>query len=172
MALTPNFSATQQIGIPNAPYLVDTSTGSDGSIASRRVTITKADGTTLVPVGTSTSYTVWPIANSFISIACLSSDTAPFVKVDWVDAGGTVLYTKTILCDFSLYNTQASFELTKDLTSAPNTLMDNDYWLNRMKLRCNIDDALQAVSIGGNIYIAQAALDRASYLVTNKSKFF
>lgn len=172
MALTQNFSATQQIGLPSSVYIEDTSTGSDGSISARRVYITDAQNNYLVPTGTTTDYTVWSYASSTISIDCLTSDTAPYVRVDWVNSGGTVLYTKTTLCDFRLFALQQSFALTQALTAQPNIIQDTNYWTNKMILRCNIDDSVEAVSIGGNQVVAQGALDRADFMVNNQSMFF
>lgn len=172
MAITANFTATQQIGLPNSIFLTDTHTGTDVTVTEKRVYVQDVYGNYLVPSGTTTNYVVWALADSTISIACLLTDTAPYVRTDWVDASGVVKATKTILCDFNLFNLQESFRLTSSLTSNPSLLQDNNWWNNKMKLRVNIDDSVEAVSIGGNQEIAQNALDRATYLTQNASIFF
>jgi len=172
MPLTPNFTASQQIGLPLAIYLTDTSTGSDVLIVSRRVYVQDYEGNYLVTAGTTTDYMVWPLVDTSKSFECLTVDTAPYVKVDWVDVSGNVVETKTKLGCFRLNGLQESFSLTSNLTSNPALLQDNNWWNNKMKLRVNIDDAVQAVEIGGNQLIAQAALNRETYITENKSLFF
>jgi hypothetical protein len=102
----------------------------------------------------------------------LDADTAAYVRIDWVSSGGTVLYTKTTLCDFRLFALQQSFALTQALTAQPNIIQDTNYWTNKMILRCNIDDSVEAVSIGGNQVVAQGALDRAAQMVNNQLIYF
>lgn len=172
MPITPNFTGTQQIGLPSCVYLTDTSTGSDVTVTERRVTITDVYNNNLVPSGTTTSYTVWPLADSTISIDCLTQDTAAFVKVDWVTSGGSVVETLTILCDFRLYSLQASFEISQNMLSYPSVIQDTNYWNNKMKLRVLIDDSVEAVSIGGNQRVAQSALDAATFMTTHQTDFF
>lgn len=170
--LTPNFTGTQQIGLPNCVYLTDTSTGSDVTIIEKRVYITDVENNYLVPSGTTTDYVVWALVDSTISIDCLTQDTAAFVRVDWLNVSGGVVETKTILCDFRLYNLQESFQLTQQLVGNPNIIQDTNYWNNKMILRVNIDDSVEAVSIGGNQRVAQSALNRATYMTTNQTMFF
>lgn len=170
--LTPNFTGTQQIGLPSCVYLTDDSTGSDVSIVARRAYVIDVENNYLVPTGTTTDYTVWPLVDTSISIDCLTQDTAAFVRVDWVDVGGAVVETKTILCDFRLYNLQESFQLTQAMVAQPNIIQDTNFWNNKMILRVNIDDSVEAVSIGGNQRVAQSALNRATAMTNNQSIYF
>lgn len=162
-----NFSVSQTIGIPNTISIADTSTSPDADVVVRQVFMTDANGNWITANGsfTTSTFTTWPIADSSIAIACLPVDMALQITVDWLDINGTALYTKTALYDFTQYGVLASFALTQDLTGKPNTLQDTNYWQNRMILRCNIDDADNAVTIGGNIYISQAALDREQEMI-------
>lgn len=91
MPLVPNFTGTQQIGLPSCVYLTDTSTGSDVAITQRRAYIQDVQGNYLVPSGTTTDYVVWSILDTSISIDCLTQDTAPYVLVQWLNVSGTVL---------------------------------------------------------------------------------
>jgi|SRR5690348_12749664 len=174
MALTPNFSAAQTIGLPSVISLTDTSTGSDGSIASRKVYMTTYSGQYLTSNGLSDSsaYTTWVYSASTIAIDCLLQDMALLIRVDWVDSGGTVLYTKTILEVFTLYGVTESFNLSQGVYSDGSLLQDQNYWMNRMILRCNIEDGQDAVTLMGNIAISQGALDREKFMIDNESKFF
>jgi hypothetical protein len=76
MPLTPNFSASQNYGTPSVITLTDTSTGSDGTIAKRRVYMLQANGTYLVPAGTTTNYVDWSLADTSISLDVLAQDSA------------------------------------------------------------------------------------------------
>ena len=100
--LTPNFTASQSSGLPSNILLTDTSTGSDSSIVARRVYLLQADGTYLVPTGTTTQYILWAYADSTISIDVLSQDTALSITVNWVDTNGDTVETKTIAYGLSL----------------------------------------------------------------------
>ena len=165
------FTATQQIGLPTCVYITDTSTGLS-NVASRRAYIQDVQSNYLVPSGTTTDYTVWALVDTSISIDCLSQDTCAYVKIEWMSAGGTVLYTLTTLCNFRLNNLQESFSLTQSLTSDPSLIQDTDWFLNKMILRCNIDDSVQAVEIGGNQQVSQAALNRATAMTQSQSLYF
>lgn len=169
-----NFSISQTIGLPSIISIVDTSTSPDGAVTSRQVSLVNALAQYVTAAGsfTAPTYTTWAIADSSIAIDCLKADLALQITINWLDINGAVLYTKTALYGFTQYGVLASFELTQDLTGKPNTLQDQNYWLNRMILRCNIDDADNAVAIGGNIYIAQASLDREQSMLANKSNLF
>jgi len=113
MPLTPNFTTSQQAGLPSNVIITDASTGSDVAIVSRRVFLVNYAGEYLVADGTTTNYTVWPLAQSSISIDCLSADTAVQITVNWVDAGGVTLYTKTSLAGFTLFNMTFYYSLTQ-----------------------------------------------------------
>lgn len=174
MAFVENFIASQTIGLPSVITLTDTSSGSDILIISRKVAIVNAQGEYITASGitTAAAYTTWAYADATISIDCLDVDTAPNITVYWLNSIGATLYSKTTLYAFTLYGLEGSFQLTQALSAAPMTIQDTNYWMNRMILRCNIDDADLAVSIGGNIYIAQAALERETYLLANQTIYF
>ncbi len=175
MPLTPNFSTSQQAGLPSNVIITDTSTGSDGAIVARRVFLTNYEGEYVVASGTTTNYTPWPLAQSSISIDCLTQDTALTVTVNWVDAGGVTLYTKTSLAGFTLYNETFYYSLTQGQAAVGNPsyiLQDNAYFQNKSKLRCLIDSGNQAVTLGYDITSAQECYDLATYMVTNQNLYF
>ena len=95
MPLAPNFTASQFTGTPSYITLTDTSTGSDVTIVSRKVFIQSAFGTFLVPSGTSTQYFVWALANTSTTVSVLTQDTAVSITVQWCDAGGNPVVSKT-----------------------------------------------------------------------------
>jgi hypothetical protein len=175
MPFVQNFTTSQQAGLPSDVIITDTSTGSDGAIVSRRVFLTNYAGEYVVADGTTTNYTVWPLAQSSISIDCLTQDTALTVTVNWVDAGGVTLYTKTSLAGFTLYNETYYYSLTQGQAAVGNPsyiLQDNNYFQNKSKLRCLIDSGNQAVTLGYDITSAQECYDLASFMVTNQNNYF
>jgi hypothetical protein len=175
MPLVPNFTTSQQAGLPSNVIITDASTGSDVAIVSRRVFLTNYAGEFLVASGTTTNYTVWPLAQSSISIDCLSADTAVQVTVNYVDAGGVTLYTKTSLAGFTLFNESFYYSLTQGQAAVGNPsyiLQDNNYFQNKSKLRCLIDSGNQAVTLGYDITSAQECYDLATYMVTNQNNYF
>lgn len=172
MSFTPNFTSSQTIGAPSIAVFTDTSTGSDVTIASRRITLTKIDQTTLVPTGTTTSYNVWSYGDTAISLNVLGKDYCLAVRVDWMSAGNTILYTKTIVRIFTLYSETFYYSLTQDQTATPDIINDKDYYNSKMALRVEIDSADQAVTFASDQFSAQSALDRAKLFIDNQSFYF
>lgn len=172
MPIVPLFTASQTIGQAAIITLNDTSTGSDAAITSRAVFLQKQDGTYLVPAGTLTNYIVWPYANPTISINALLADMALVITVNWLNVSGTVLYTKSNLYVFTLYEEQFDYTLISTQVADQNKVNDTYYYMNRIKLRIAINDAKNAVSLASSITDSQAACDRGMYLVNNSSLFF
>jgi len=174
MALTPNFSATQTLGSPSIITLTDTSTGTDVLVTQRRVYLAKADGTYIVPEGTTTDYVVWDDfpATTSIDIDCLDKDYALNVTVQWLNVGNGVLYTKTTLVLVTLYNETFAFSLVQGQRSNPLLMSNVNYRFNQSTLRVEIDNATTAVNTWGDIDAAQSCLDRAREISDNIQNFF
>jgi hypothetical protein len=175
MPLTPNFSTSQQAGLPSNVIITDTSTGSDLAIVSRRVFLVNYAGEYVVADGTTTNYTVWPLAQSSISIDCLSADAALSVTVNWVNAAGVTLYTKTSLAGFTLFNLTFYYSLTQGQAAISNPsyiLQDNTYFQNKSKLKTLIESGNNAVTLGYDITSAQVCYDLATYMVNNQNNLF
>lgn len=170
MPVTPNFAASQTIGAPSIIKLTDTSTGSDVTIAQRRVYIRKLDQSTLVPSGTTTSYVEWGDfpATTTIEIDVLQRDMCLSIQVGWCTSGGTIVVTKTIVCLFTLYSEDFYYSITQDQSSDPDIIRDRNYYDNKMKLRVELDSAAQAVSYASDQASAQGCLDRAYTLIQNE----
>jgi hypothetical protein len=176
MPLVPNFSTYQLGGSPSVIYVQDTSTGSDVAIASRRVYLTDYEGNYVVPDGTTTDYVVWTLAvGNTIAIDCLTQDMALSITVEWLDAGGVVLYTKTVLSGFTAFNETFYYSLTQGQAaiSQPSfILQDTTYFSNKMKLRVLLDSGNQAITLGYDITSAQLCYDLATVMVTNQNLYF
>ena len=175
MPFVPNFTTSQQAGLPSNVIITDASTGTDAAIVSRRVFLVNYAGEYLVASGTTTNYTVWPLAQSSISIDCLDQDTAVQITVNYVDAGGVTLYTKTSLAGFTLYNETFYYSLTQGqaaISQPSYILQDTTYFSNKSKLRVLIDSGNQAVTLGYDITTAQICYDLATDMVSNQNYLF
>lgn len=165
------YTATQSLAYPTIINLVDTSVGTDNTLTSRRVYATLADGTYLVPSGTTNQYSTWPIADNAISLNILPRDSAVSILVQWMN-GNTVVYSKTILWDFDLATYLFAYQLTQTQTSSPDIVQDVNYFANKVQLMVNLSDSEIAVSLAGDIYSAQSSLGRAYLMVQNQNDLF
>lgn len=165
---TPNFTVTQNSGTPSYLNYVDTSVDLVG-VASRRIYMLQADGTYLVVDGTVTDYEVWSYASSTISLNVLTQDTALSIKVDWLDSGNNVLYTKTIAYGFPAFGETFYYGLTQNEVpiTNPNVALSTNYFQNKMLLRVYLDSAAQAISFASDIYAAQVNYDLETNLIAN-----
>lgn len=172
MPLTVSISVSQNSGLPNVIVLTDTSTGSDPGITSRRVYLYKSDNTTLVPFGTTTPYTVWPISDSTISLDVLTQDTALTIVVQWL-TGTTVTYTYTNEYQFPAYTKTFLYNLsvTQQLTN-PNILKDTQYMFNKLQLYTYTRDAENAIAEGQDTTKAQLSFDLAQAMMNNSQLYF
>jgi len=166
------FSAAQTIGLPSIVTLTDEHVGTDAAVTQRRAFLQTAAGTYLVPDGTTTDYVQWALASASISIDALPQDYALNITVQWLNVTNDVLYTKTILYDFTMYSETFYYGLTQNQSSYPTIVNDTNYYTNKMILRCSIDEANQAVTYGSDIFSSQSALDRAAYMIANQSNYF
>ena len=172
MPLTPNFTASQFSGTPSIITLNDTSTGSDVAITSRRVYLLQANGTFLVPAGTTTDYVVWDLVDTSIDLDVLSQDSALSITVQWMSSTNTVVTSKTISFAFTAYNETFYYGLTESQVANSNLSASTNWYQTKLVLRVEIDSADQAITFASDIYSAQAALNRATYISTNQALFF
>lgn len=178
MPITPNFAASQVIGQPSYIYFEDLSTGSDVAVVERRIYITNAAGLYLVtPTTTSIApfYFTWAIANPTTNLNILSQDSAVTIRVDWCNISGAVLYTKTKIYGFTLYNESFYYSLTQaqaSQSSPPPIIQDTNYFGNKMQLRVLVDSGNQSISLGSDLVSAQSCYNMATYMVTNQNIYF
>jgi len=172
MAISPSFSASQNSGTPSIITLTDTSTGTDVTIAKRRVYLLQSDGTYLVPTGTTTNYIDWSIADISISLNVLVEDTALSITVQWLTSSNVLVANKTTSFAFTAYNETFYYGLTESQVANANLTASTNWYQTKMILRVELDSAYQAISFASDIFSAQAALNRATYISTNQSFFF
>lgn len=166
------FTASQTIGNPNIVILTDTHTGTDAAVTQRRAYFQTALSTYLVESGTTTDYEPWALAATSESFDILPQDYALSITVQWLNVSNAVLYTVTTLFDFTMYSETFYYGLTQNQTSTPNIVNDTNYYNNKMLLRCNIDEANNAVTYGSDITSSQSALERAANMIVNQNDYF
>ena len=178
MPIIPNFTATQSAGTPNKFTITDASTGTDTSITKRRIYLLKADGTYLVPSGTTTNYIEWSISNVntrqplTVDLDVLTQDTALSISVQWLNASNVVVESKAISFAFAAYGESFYYGLSQQQVGNQALAASTDWYENKMKLRVELDSAQQAIQFASDIYTAQSALNRATYLSNNSNFFF
>lgn len=172
MALTPSFSVAQNSGTPNIITIADSSTGSDGSVAKRRVYLLQADGTYLVPTGTTTTYIDWALSASSINLNVLTQDAALEVTVQWLSSTNVVLYTVTSAFSFSAYGETFYYGLTQQQSANPEIISSLNFYQTKMMVRVELDSAAQAISFASDIQGAQQCFDRLQIIINNQNFFF
>jgi hypothetical protein len=178
MAISPSFTMSQNSGTPNIITVNDTSTGVDTAITSRRIYLLQSNGTYLVPSGTTTNYIVWPITNTTTrapltdSLNVLVEDTALSITVQWLNSSNTVVQTVTNSYAFTAYNETFYYGLTESQVANANLTASTNWYQTKLILRVELDSATQAITFASDIFSAQAALNRATYISTNQALFF
>ena len=172
MPISPSFTASQNSGTPNLIFLTDTSTGSDVTITKRRIYLLQSNGTYLVPAGTNTDYIEWALIDTTISLNVLIQDTALSITVQWLTAGNVEVASVTTSFAFTAYNETFYYGLTESQVANANLTASTNWYQTKMILRVELDSAYQAISFASDIFSAQAALNRATFISTNQSYFF
>lgn len=171
--MTANFSSDQNGGALRVAIYEDTSTNESG-ITGRLIYQRKFDGNYLVASGNSTTYTYWPYTagnGDRVSINCLDKDYCLDVTTVFY-SGSSISTSKTILTLFTGYSDLFLRQLTQAFAANRATVNQKNFWYQKIKLRCLIDDATQAVSLLNDQSIAQFCLDEAKKMVDNPSIFW
>lgn len=174
MPLTPNATITQSLAYPTQLTFTDTSTGSDGTIVTRRVFVITATGKWLTTSGESSTeaYELWPYPiGTPITLAVLSKNTAPSIRIEWWDSGAKV-YEKIIVGTYNLFGYVFGYNLTRDALSDPSVVGVPGYYLNKFTMLTELENSETAISYSSDIYNAQKALDRAQPFIDNRNTYF
>jgi hypothetical protein len=173
MPFTQNFATSQTVGLPSYINITDTSTGTPSqTIASRRVYFITSQNTYLVQEGTTTSYEVWEAGAMSVSFDVLDKDYALYVRVEWLNSSNVVLYVKTSLIGYTLYNESFDYQMTQMLTGNPLLINDNGFFEHKNELRILIDSGNQAIALASDSYNAQKCYDKATELRLNSQYYF
>lgn len=172
MALSPSFSVSQNSGLPSTLVLQDTSTGADGSVTKRRIFLLQADGTYLVPTGTTTDFVEWALASTTIDLDVLTQDTSLQITVQWLNVSNSVVYTVTSPFSFTNYGEAFYYNLTQQQSANPEIIASLNFYETKMMVRVELDSALQAITFAGDIKSSQQCLDRLQVIINNQNFFF
>ena len=152
MSFSPAFTASQSAATPSTVVFTDTSTGSDGNIASRRIYVTDNNGNAVVPSGTTTSYVAWVLSSNPLSVASLLlNDMACNVLIQWLDSGNTILYETNTNYAFAENNKQFFYYLFQQLALTPGILQDANYLSNLNQYWTYITGGINAITIGDDL---------------------
>lgn len=173
MPLSPNFSTSESLSTLENVTFLDTSTGSDVGLTSRRIAIRLANGNWLTTAGESSTiaYEVWPIGDLSITLALLSGSTTARVTVDWL-TGSVVTYTKPSLEEWDLYDYVFAYQQASNQTAKPGIIQDQNYYSNFFLFITNIWNSENAVTVGDDLYSSQGALDVNQNMINNQSLYF
>jgi hypothetical protein len=144
----------------------DTSTGSDGSIVDRVITLYNAAQTV---IGT---YDFPLSAGSSILITPFTTDTAVNATINWNYSGGVSMYNYSVLFAYTQYAEQFYYQLTQGQQAQPTLLNDQEYFQNKSKLRVLIDSCNQAISVGKDIFSANTSISLYQQLIANPTLYF
>lgn len=167
MALVPSFT----VGITSDPsqvVIADTSTGSDGAITTRKIIFTQADGNSLA----SSPYDFPLSAGSSITVNPLGKDYGLTITLNWVNAGGTVLYTANQIFVFTQYAKLFLESLTQQQIANPEIVNDQNFIQNKFNLFQGVKSAENALAYGQSVSAAQFCVTQYQELITSNQFFF
>lgn len=174
MSFIPNFTVTQSSDITTFS-IVDSSTGSDSNITTRRIYLQLSDGSYLVPSGNTTDYIVFPIVAGIgdsIDLEVLNTDYAIDITVEW-RSNSAALYTSSEDYGFSNYEKQELYNLTSTAqASNPTIIQDETYLMSKLKLFESVVSGDNAIEQGADISSAQQCYDRGLAIVANSNFYF
>lgn len=177
MALTVNFSCSQQVGAPEDIDFDDTSTGVDAAVVKRRIYIRNSSGEYLVESGNDEEYSEW---NDFpttttITLTVLAANvagTATTITVQWLNVSNVILYDKTATFGFTLDGETFDYGLTQNLAQNNGLATDNKFFQNKSQFRNLLDSGNQAISLNSDIYNAQLCYSAATEMMDNSQYLF
>lgn len=175
MALTnANFSTSESLGTPSNITFTDTSQGVDNTLTVRKIYVRLANGSYVLSGGAETTTRTaidWNINDVSTTLTLISQSTTASVQVDWL-AGSTIVYTKTALQTWDLYDYLFGLELIQSQTATPSIIQDSSYYSSFFQFITNIWNAETANTYGNDLYSSQASLNRNQYLINNSDLFF
>jgi len=174
MPLTANFNSSESLGSPNLITFTDSSTGVDNSLTIRKIYIRISNGNYLSAGGVENTIATaidWPISDVSITVNLITQSTTASVRVDWL-TNSTIVYTKTALQTWNLYDYLFGLELIQSQTATPTIIQDSNYYNNFFQLITNIFNSETANTYGNDLYSSQASLNRNQNLINNSDYFF
>jgi len=173
MSFSPAFTVGQAASDPSAITIEDTSSGSDILITGRLIYITDNNGDPVVPAGTSTDYISWAYGTNPYTISdLLTQDLAVTIRVDWVNSGGSALYTDSDKFCLREFNIQNFIYLIQQQALTPGVVQDTTYFSNLAQYYINIQGASIMVVVAGDLSGSQNLLNMATQMLNNQDYYF
>jgi len=168
-----SFTSSESLGVPEQITLVDTTPAPAPGLTHREVFLRLANGNYLTTLGESNSpaSTIWPIGDNSITISILTNSTSPDLTVNWM-TNSTVTGTSEVPTCFDAFDYIFAYGLIGDQTSSPGIIQDATYYSNFIRFIVNIFNAETAISIGGDIYSSQQALNANLVMQNNQQDYF
>lgn len=170
MAFNGNYTVTQGTDLTGMQFQ-DTSSGSDSNITARTIYLYTISGALLVGAAID-----WPLSASvpFTVTGIMAKDYSLSAVVVWTSSSPLAppsTYTKTEIITFIGYTNQFIYSLIQQIAANNTILNDNDFQQNLIKIRNERINAIDATTYSDQ-FSAQSALDRAKFLIDNKTYFF
>ncbi len=175
MPLTVSIEVSQSSIAPQNITVTDTSTGSDVNVTERRIILQNAIGEYLTGNGSDINYDVWPYASSSITLSVLTEtigDQALNVIVNWVDSGGTALYTDNNNYPFPQWGKQFFVYLVQQQGLTPGVYQDLTYSGNLAVFWANLVAGINQVETGNDPAGAQNCFNRTNQMRLQENLFF
>lgn len=170
MAFNGNYIVTQGTDLSGMQFQ-DTSSGSDTNITSRSIGLYQTNGQLLGGV-----LIDWPLSAAvpFVITGIMAKDYALTSVVIWTSSSplpSPSTYTKSEIVTFIGYTNQFIYSLIQEIAANNTILNDNDFQQNLIKIRNEKINAIDSTTYSDQ-FSAMAALDRAQFLINNKTYFF
>lgn len=175
MAFAGNFTVSQGADLSSLTF-VDTSTGSDTNITSRRIYPRNSAGVLVLPTGNTTGYIDWPLPlGTNLTVNLLVKDLALNIQVIWISSApiGGSTYDITNLNVNTKYTKTFLYNRSEDLAAQESLKNDKEWFSYYNKLQGFVDTAeLAATADINDVQDAQTALDMAFYIMSHQNLFF
>lgn len=172
MSFTPSIVVSQSALTPSNVTVLDDSSGSDAAISQRRIYVQNAQGTYLVPSGTTTDYTQWALIDTSILLDILTQDECVNIIVQWLSVTNVVLYTYENQYALSEYNKQFLVYLVSAQGLTPGRVQDSNYSGGIATFWTNVIAGINQVEFAADIAGGQNCFNRATFMRLNQNNFF
>lgn len=175
MSFSGNFSVSQSANLTDLTF-VDTSTGSDTNITSRRIYPRNSAGNLVLPAGNTLGYINWSLPlGTNLTVTLLTKDLALNIEVIWISSApiGGSTYDTTNLNVFTKYTQTFIYNRSQDL-AAQQSIANDSGWFKYFSMLQSLADTAQLCATTDilDVGAAQSALDQAFFIMVNQSKFF
>lgn len=133
-----------------------------------------ADGSVLVPVGSTLTYIDWPIASGPITISLLTQDFSININVQWISSSplpSPSTYTLSQLNTFTGNSQLADYGLTQKMVANWLLAQDDHFLENKELLQLYIENAINATTYNDQ-FNAQNNLNAAYQLISSQTQYF